>query len=307
VADGLPVEFSWPIRPSTLDATDFRVTFNTGATVTPDQAAVFPNEEYNERAVAVLFGHFGNRLPPGDPAAVYPVRTEVVADGTPLQLVGPHGRTVSAVGMSAQATTTPYDPGAATGPRLVAAKLTRMSARGEGAPKPFAATLPNDGVTLYGRQAQWRLRVLTSGGFSPDGVGAVFPTDYAHFFRIHARGSGGRNVVLAQAGRDYAIAGHRVHVLGLADLGRKQSRYDDCYQEDKDNQIDIVLPGDEAGIRRITSVEIPASGAYSPFYNPGGPGDAPTPNVPYTSPGPPQRQPVLHALRNPLTVTYVPV
>jgi hypothetical protein len=70
VSDGLPVEFSWPIRPSTLDATDFRVTFNTGATVTPDQAAVFPNEEYNERAVAVLFGHFGNRLPPSDPGAV---------------------------------------------------------------------------------------------------------------------------------------------------------------------------------------------------------------------------------------------
>ena len=52
-------------------------------------------------------------------------------------------------------------------------------------------------------------------------------------------------------------------------------------------------------------MEIPASGAYSPFYNPGGPGNAPTRDVTYTSPGPPQRQRVLVALRDPLTVTLV--
>ena len=34
-SDGLPVEFSWPVRPSTLDASDFRVTLSNGKTVTP--------------------------------------------------------------------------------------------------------------------------------------------------------------------------------------------------------------------------------------------------------------------------------
>jgi hypothetical protein len=304
VSDGLPVEFSWPVRPSTLGATDFRVTFNTGDRVTPQLAAVFPNEEFNERSTVVLFGKFGNRLGPGDPGVVYPVRTEVVRDATPLQLVGPRGRVVSAVGMHASATTTPYDPGASTGPRLTGAKLTRMSARGDTAPVPFRGALPNDGVTLYGTQAQYRLRVFTTGGLSPDGVRAVFPTDYARFFRIHARGRGGRDVVLARAGRDYSVAGHRVRVVGLADLGRKQASYDDCYTEDKDNQIDIVLAGDAAGMRRITSVEIPASGRYQPFFNPGGPGNAPTPGVPYTRPGPRLNQRVLVTLDDPLQVTF---
>ena len=303
---GLPVEFSWPIRPSTLDASDFRVTFNTGETVTPELAAVFPNQEYNERAVAVLFGKLGNRLPPSDPDAVYPVRTEVVPDATPLQLVGPHGRLRSAVGMHAETQTTPYDdPANHTGPHLVAAKVSPMSTRGEGAPKIFAGALPNDGVALYGSKAQWRLRVYTSGGFSPDGVRGMFPTEYARYFRVHARGSGGRDVVLAKTGIDYDIAGDRVRVLGLADLGRKQSRYDDCYTEDKDNQIDIVLSGDKAAVRRITAVEIPASGRYDPFYNPGGPGNAPTPGTRYTAPGPRQLQKVTQALDDPLTVTLV--
>jgi hypothetical protein len=75
LADGLPVEFSWPIRPSTLDPTDFRITFNTGRTVIPELASIYPNEEYNERSVAVLFGRFGNRLPSSAPGAEYPVLT----------------------------------------------------------------------------------------------------------------------------------------------------------------------------------------------------------------------------------------
>jgi hypothetical protein len=41
-ADGLPVVFSWPILPSTLDLTDFRVTLNTGETLVPEAASIFP-------------------------------------------------------------------------------------------------------------------------------------------------------------------------------------------------------------------------------------------------------------------------
>jgi hypothetical protein len=309
LSDGLPVEFSWPIRPSTLDPTDFRITFNTGRTVVPDLASIYPNEEYNERSVAVLFGTFGNRLPSSAPGAEYPVLTEVVRDRTPLQLVGPNDRIVSAVGYHASASTSPYDdPNAPlaerTGPRLVAAKLTRLSTTGENAPKPFRVALPNDGRTLYGKQARFRLRIYTSGGFSPDGVRAVFPTEFSRYFRLHARGRA-YDMVLDTTNHTYRIAGHPLRILGLADLGPKQQSYDDCYREDKDNYIDIVIAGQAAAVRRITSVEIPAAGRYGALYNPGGPGNNPTSGVRYTAPGPSQRQPVWVALDNPMTVTFV--
>jgi hypothetical protein len=308
-AAGLPVEFSWPVRPSTLDAQDFRVTLSSGKTVAPLQAAVFPNAEYNERSTVVLFGNFGNRLAPPNPGAVFPVKTRVVPDSTPLQLVGPGGRLVSAVGMSASSSTTPYgrssNPKTRPGPHLVAAKLTKMSARGEGAPKPFTGALPNDGVTLYGKAAKFRLRVFTSGGFSPDGVRAVFPTEFSRYFRLRVKGSNGRSILLTKTDVNYRVGGGVIRILGLADLGHKQSSYDDCYTEDKDNQIDIVLGGDEAAVSRITAVEIPATGHYSPFYNPGGPGNDPSPGVTYTSPGPSQVQPVLDALENPMQVTFI--
>lgn len=304
--DGLPVEFSWPIRPSTLGATDFRVTLSNGQAVTPELAAIYPNAEYNERAVAVLFGKLGNRLPQDDPGAVYPVKTTVVRDASPLQLVGPHGRLASAVGFPASSSTTPYDAAVQhTGPRLVAAKLSRMSTRGEGAPPTFAGTLPNDGVALYGKAAKFRLRVLTSGGFSPDGVRAVYPTEFSRYFRLRARGSHGRTILLTRTRVNYHLGGGTVRILGLADLGRKQSYDDDCYQEDKDNQIDIMLGGDARAARRITAVEIPASGRYSPFYNPGGPGNQPTRGVRYTAPGPAQVRTVVDGLEDPMTVTFV--
>jgi hypothetical protein len=288
-ADGLPVEFSWPIRPSTLGATDFRVTLSDGSQVTPLTAAVYPNAEYNERSTAVLFGHFGDR------GSVYPVKTEVIADATPLQLVGPGGRPRSAVGLSATAATSPYGP-LGSGPRLVAAKLTRLSTVGEGAPRPFSATLPNDGRTLYGPRARYRLRVFTSGGFSPDGVAPVKPTDFARLFELGLKG--GRHVTAAN--RTYHVAGGRLRVLGLADLGRKQDTYDDCYHEDKDNQIDIVLDGDRRAMAQIRTVDI----AEGTFYNPGGPGSAPTPGVRYTAGGPAQRQKVTIALDDPRTVSF---
>lgn len=294
-ADGLPVEFSWPVRPSTLGATDFRVTLSDGTQVTPLTAAVFPNAEYNERSTVVLFGHFGDR------GAVHPVRTEVVADATPLQLIGPGARPRSAVGLSADATGSPYGP-PGSGPRLVAAKLTTLSTKGEGAPAPFSSALPNDGRTLYGPRARYRLRVFTSGGFSPDGVAAVKPTDFATFFRLRLRSG----AAITATNRTYRTRGGRIRVLGLADLGRRQDRYDACYREDKDNQIDIVLDGDRRAMRQIAAVEIPATGDHRPFYNPGGPGAEPTPGVRYTASGPAQRQAVTIALDDPMVVSFRP-
>ena len=84
-SDGLPVEFSWPILPSSLDADDFAVTLNNGTTVTPQVVSIWPNFEYNERSVAVMFGHFGNRVPPGQAGAIYPVSVRVVRGSSVAQ------------------------------------------------------------------------------------------------------------------------------------------------------------------------------------------------------------------------------
>jgi hypothetical protein len=298
-ADGLPVVFSYPILPSTLQHTDFAVTTNTGELLTPDAAGIFPNFEYNERHVAVIFGNFGNRLLPGEEGARYVTRVEIVADETPLMLVSEEGL-VSAVGLFKDSDSTPY----ASGPYLVGAKLNRMSTEGEGGPRLFAGNLPNDGVALYGEEAQYRLRVYTSGGFSPDGVRGVLPNEFERYFRLHARSTGDEPLLITEAGVDYAVEGGVIRVVGLADLGLASVPYDDCYVEDHDNYIDIILAGDEAAMRQITHVEIPASGDYSPFYNPGGPGNNPTPDVRYTAPGPADLEPVLIALDDPRVVTY---
>jgi hypothetical protein len=308
-SDGLPVEFSWPIRPSTLDPTDFVVILNDGTRVTPEVCSVAPNSDYNERAVAVMFGKFGNRLGPDNPEARYPTRIEVVEDATPLQLVGPNGTFVSAVGFGADTRGTPYtdpnvDPAERGGPKLVGAKLSVMSAIGDGAPAFLAANTPNDGVALYGDQAQYRLRVLTSGGFSPDGVRGMFPTEFSRYFRLRASTSAGP-VLLTETGVDYNLDGNVVRVIGLAELGLAASSYDDCYTEDQDNQIDIILAGDEAAMRLITHVEVPSVAPYSPLYNPGGPGNNPTPGIRYSAPSPPHEQAVLMAIDDPMTVTYI--
>jgi hypothetical protein len=76
-----------------------------------------------------------------------------------------------------------------------------------------------------------------------------------------------------------------VTVVGLADTGLTQSSYNLAYIEDHDNQYDIILTGDAAAIARLSTVRMPSSGAYSPVYNPGGPGNNPSsnsPGVPFT-------------------------
>jgi hypothetical protein len=309
-SDGLPVEFSWPILPSTLDADDFKVTLSNGTSVTPQVTSIWPNYLYNERSVAVLFGHFGNRIPPNRPGAIYPVSVQVVRGSSVLELVGPGQRIVSAVGMSVKSPGSPYTrpgvpPADRGGPTLVAAKLSRMSAVGNTAPKIFPQNLPNDGISLYGKQAKFRLRMYTSGGMTPNGVTPLLPTEYGKYFRVVATTSSGRKVALVKAGKTYYIDGHPLRVVGLADLGVKQSRYDACYTELRNNYIDIILDGSIAAARRITTVQIPSTGRYKPLYNPGGPGNNPAPGVHYSAPSPPISEPVIDALNNPMTVTYV--
>jgi hypothetical protein len=307
--DGLPVVFSWPVRTDTLRPSQFRFTLNNGEQPRADVITMTPNFELSERNTVVMFADLGNRGLPDEPDARYPVKLEIVpaSDGTELMLAGPQGDVV-ATGLTYATDNTPY----VTGPTLVGAKLNRVDNEvgGEGPVGAFGdGTMPNDERTLFGDSGDFRLRMLTSGGFSPDGVRGVLPTDFESFFRIHAQGTDGAKVVIDRVGEPVEVSGGTLTVIGISDLGRPESTeegvfFDDCYSEDRDNYLDIILSGDEAAARSITDLEIPSlEGGYAAFYNPGGPGQTPTPGVRYTAPGPPRMQPVTIALDDPMRVT----
>ncbi|MEO0564949.1 MAG: phospholipase, partial [Chloroflexota bacterium] len=202
----------------------------------------------------------------------------------------------------------PYD----AGPVLVGAKLNFVGdeSLGEGGLTIARALglLPNDEFALYD-EGDFRIRVLTTGGFSPDGVTGLRPDMYEQFFRVHVNGPDGETVLLENVGEEYEVAGGTLRVVGLSELGLAENPdegiyYDDCYAEDRDNYIDIILVGDEAAARNITFVEIPATeDGYQPFYNPGGPGPEPFEDVRYTAPGPPDLEPVIIALDDPMRVS----
>lgn len=307
---GLPVEFSWPVLPKTVNTTDFRVTLSDGSVVTPEGASIMPNLEFNERSTVVLVGPFGTPFP-SDQGGIFATKVEVVSDSTPMKLIGPKLKKVSAVGMSASKTTSPYDlpssePTEWPGPKLTGGKISRMSTAGERAPVLFGGNLENDGVDLYGKKAaKFRIRVLTTGGFSPDGIRGLYPTDYRKFFQVVARSRSGKLVRLVTPGRTYRIDGYPLRVLGLADLGMKEDPYDYCYGDDHDNQIDVILDGSIKAAERVRAVFIPATGnGYQPLFNPGGPGTTPVSGVYYSGPGPRFRQEIVNALHDPMTVTY---
>jgi hypothetical protein len=305
--DGLPIVFSWPVRSDTIDAESFQFTLSTGRTVIPDAAGIVPNWELNERNVVVVFGKFGNRGLAGESGAEYPVRLDIVTGKSALMLAGPSGDR-SAVGLSWSADRSGYS----TGPTLVGAKLNRVDhpPQGEGGVAFIGNdTMPNDEVTIYGDAALFRLRMLTTGGFSPDGVLGVRPTDFERFFRLHAAGTGGSDVILDKTGVDYAVMGGTLRILGLSDLGKKEDAsggviYDGCYREDHDNYIDIILSGDVAAAQHLTILEMPGEqGSYASLYNPGGPGATPFSGVRYTVPSPQVLQPILIAIDNPMRVS----
>ncbi|MFC3909134.1 hypothetical protein ACFORL_08605 [Legionella dresdenensis] len=298
-ADAMPICFSWPVLPSTVNPTDFRLTLNTGEVVRPAVASITPNFLYNKRSCVVIFGEFGNRLAPGTPGAVYPVQVTVVDNGTTLKLVGPNGP-VSAVGLT-KSSGNPYQSGG--GPKLIGAKLSIMNDIGQNAPVAFKSNLPNGGTALYGADAQYRLRIYTTAGISPDGVAAILPSDYSNFFQVEVT-ENGVSTLLTQTNVPYIFSAGVITVVGMADLGKYDLPLNDAYVADRDNYLDIILKGDDAAMRLITAVIIPASGSYLPLYNPGGPGNNPVPGVTYTYPGPSWTQPVTIAIDDPLTVNY---
>lgn len=304
--DNIPIVFAWPILPTTLNPTDFQVTLNTGEVITPAIASLLPNSEYNERQTVVITGNFGNRLTPGTEGAIYPVSVGTVLDSTPLEMVGPNGP-VSAVGITIDSLN-PYVAG--NGPKIVTAKLDRFSDLGEGAPLWLATNQNNSGEDLYRDQAQFRLRIYTSAGFSPDGIASLLPTEFQRYFRLQAEDITGQTVDLIQTGIDYQIPGFGVvQVVGLADLAGVQDSYDLTYIEDHDNYYDIILKGDEAAVRQIKQVALPSEGDYSAVYNPGGPGNDPDngPPGPFTVPSISQVIDVQDEIGKASKVSYVEV
>ena len=124
-----------------------------------------------------------------------------------------------------------------------------------------------------------------------------------HRIRDKRRRAGIDWVVDAVDGRPY------FEICTLADLGMAAGgdvHYDDCYVDDSDNYIDIVLVGDEEAARGLTILEIPAGtdDDYLSFYNPGGPGPEPLPGVRYNQPGPQDLEPIVNALDDPMRVSY---
>ena len=304
--DTIPVVFSHPIWPPSASAEAFRVTMNTGAVITPLVASFLPNTEYNERQTVVLTGYWGNRILPNNPGAEYPVSVSIVSSPTELKFVTPLGL-VSAVGLSIESKN-PYVSG--NGPKILAAKLNVFSSLGESNPKWLNASYANSGSDLFGSSAQYRLRVYTSAGFSPDGITSILPTDFNKFFILVATDASNNAVQITQSGVDYSIPGYgNIKVLGIADTGPVQSTYNMAYVEDHDNQYDIILSGDAAAMARLASIRMPSSGAYSPVFNPGGPGNNPSSNPvgPFTVASSDHTVSITNNLENGAYVTYVEI
>lgn len=302
---GLPACFSWPVLPSTITTDVFRVTLSNGTKLTPPCIGITPNLEYNERHCLVLFGDFGTRYLSSDPRSVTAVSVEVVKD---LKLVGPNGP-ISAVGLNFTHGKNPYDPG--NGPKFITSKISKLSDVGEGVFVPRIISqnpYPNDGIALYGSQANvsemYRLRLFYTGGMTPDGVRGLQPIDFENYFYLLANASTGM-VNISKTNTDYMIGSKgTVKVLGLADTGKLEQVYSACYIDDKDNYIDIIIQASSPeAAAKITSVEAFQDG-YGGLYNPGGPGNNPSPNLIFTARSSPQSVAVQDAIVDPRTVTY---
>ncbi len=309
--DTMPLVFSYPVLPKTLDGdgSDFEITLKDGSIVSPALAGFLPNLEYNERQTIVVAGDFGNRLNPESEGARYPVSVRIVNDGTPLQMLSAKGP-VFATELSIDSSNS-YVQG--DGPKLVAAKLNTFSPLGEGGPIGVGATsASNSGSDLYGDQAQYRLRLYTSAGFSPDGIASLQPSEFNKYFILEAKGDNGEKISLTKSNQDYTIGKYgSIKVVGIADLAPAGTIENAAYVEDHDNYYDIILEGDLSAITRLKSVRMPSSGNYQAVYNPGGPGNNPDAQAaapgPFTMPSVDHTIAIINDLNGAMTATYVEI
>ena len=304
--DAMPIEFSHPVLPSTVLPQNFEIELNTGEIVEPHYVALNPNYEFNERQTVVAFGYFGNRLPTADKNAEHPSNVRIVNSGKPLQFITPKGL-FDGTGLS-KTSSNPYDP--FNGPTLVGAKLSQLSLAGDYGPDGFTGSEKNHGVEYYGKNKKlFRLRLFTSGGFSPNGVSGFRPDQFENFFQLTARGRGKRKqITLSEANRNYPVKGGKLKILGIADLGpglTADPAY--IYAEDHDNQFDLIIHASSTkaakSLQRVI-IPDPRDQTHSPIYNPGGPGTDPRPLVNYTQPSGGQNLKIEKALKNPRVVSW---
>ena len=303
--DAMPIEFSHPILPSSVDPNNFELELNTGRKVNPLYAALNPNYEFNERQTVVVTGYFGNRLGSDAVGAEYPVKLTIVESSNPLQLVTPAGL-FEATGLSKESNN-PYDT--YNGPSLVGAKLSKLSLAGDYAPDGFDNAVKNHGVEYYGNNKKfYRLRLFTSGGFSPDGVSGFLPDQFSQYFQINAKKADGSLQKISSANKRYEVNGGTVKVLGIADLGQgKDVDSDYLYSEDHDNQFDIIIKASSrkaaASLKNVILPD-PRLGTHSPIYNPGGPGSSSDRSTTFTEPNGGQVISIENAVKASNTVSW---
>ena len=303
--DALPIEFSHPVLPSSLDPKNFVLKLNTGRTVTPLYAALNPNYEFNERQTVVITGYFGNRKSSDSSNAEYPVKLKIVDSKNPLKLVTSNGL-FEATGLSKKSRN-PYN--SYNGPRLVAAKLSKLSLAGDYAPDGFDNAIKNHGVEYYGNNKKlYRLRLFTSGGFSPDGVSGFLSDEFSKYFKIRAVRPNGGMWKISSSDRYYRVNGGRIKILGIADLGQgKEAENEFTYSEDHDNQLDIIIKASSrraaASLKQVILPD-PRLGTHSPIYTPGGPGSSPAIATTFTEPSGGQVLNIENAINSPYTVSW---
>ena len=301
--DAMPIEFSHPVLPSSVLPENFRIRLNNDETVIPLYVGLIPNFDFNERQTIVAMGYFSNGLPTNNADAIYPVQFDVVNSDNPLQLVTPSGL-FDGSGLTATSSN-PYDP--LNGPKLVGAKLSRLSLAGDYT-NPSIFNGANHGVESYGNGKDlFRLRLFTSGGFSPDGASGLLPDDFSKFFQLTARNSKKEEINISESNTVYGVRGGSIEILGIADLAGDLVGEEYLYVEDHDNQFDIIIRAtSRKAAKSIKSVILPDPelGTHSPIYNPGGPGTNPVEGFLYTQPSPGQVIDVEHALKDPGVVSW---
>lgn len=307
--DNIPICFSFPILPSSVDISQFYITLNNGFVTKPIMFTFSPNTKLNEKQCIVIAGYFNNKITSG-PNAIYPVSLEIVesSKGKRMMAVGPNGL-YDMTGKSVECSN-PYSDQL----EIAFVILTKYNLPGIynylgdiGCGKNMIEEA-NSPLSLYSNDAQYRFRIFTKGGYSPNGISSMLPDKYDNYFYLQYKNPiTGEITDLKKSNYKYCFDNYGwIEIIGLADLGMKQLMYNNEYIEDHDNQIDIVVKGDEHIINHIVNLVIPSNGKeYTKFYNPGGPGPTPFSDISYSLPSEYQVVEITNNLKNPNSVTWI--
>jgi len=196
----------------------------------------------------------------------------------PIRFIGPNGRLESGEGILATVEFDPYDDTDPNGGnQIIRAKLNECDSTGdEGHWLWGDSAPPNSCADVYGSAADYRIRLFTMWGAFKEERLPILPTEYSRYFTLVAELDDGSEVTLAESRVEYDIDGETITVLGLAETGRSEAAgdpYDDCYYDDRDNLIDVVIQGSSSAVTKIKRVvHKPSDGTHEPFYNPGAAG-----------------------------------